>query len=259
MHDCGHNSFFKSSRANAVVGTLFGTEVNTPFLMWRRGHNYHHQTSGDISVVNFGMAQRSGDTIVLTKDEYESMPKLQKVFVRIVREPWVFFTLIPMFTFAVVYRFGENCGFVNATILAKLAIVLLAQIDVNLVWMEFFAVWMSSVMGFMLFHTQHGANSGYRVSSEEYDRVDAAIKGATFLQVPWFLKWATLGIEYHHVHHLNSRVPCYGLKGCHDEGVSSSSDTWKYVNHLSLMDAFRCLSNVMWDVQEQKYVPFPKT
>ena len=40
-----------------------------------------------------------------------------------------------------------------------------------------------------------------------WDRYAAAFDGSSFLQVPPLLKFFTLGIEYHHIHHLDIRVP----------------------------------------------------
>src|SRR5512136_1661995 len=38
FHDCGHGSFFKSSRANAIVGTITGILTFTPYYQWRHDH-----------------------------------------------------------------------------------------------------------------------------------------------------------------------------------------------------------------------------
>src|SRR5579859_3322979 len=42
QHDCGHDSFFGSRRANYVVGVLCSLITLTPYLMWRRQHAGHH-------------------------------------------------------------------------------------------------------------------------------------------------------------------------------------------------------------------------
>ena len=36
QHDCGHGSFFKSQRANHVLGLLCSLFTLTPFAAWRR-------------------------------------------------------------------------------------------------------------------------------------------------------------------------------------------------------------------------------
>src|SRR3989337_3179157 len=35
QHDCGHNSFFKSTKMNDFVGTLLGVITFTPYYSWR--------------------------------------------------------------------------------------------------------------------------------------------------------------------------------------------------------------------------------
>ena len=256
FHDCGHNAFFRKSSWNTILGNVLGIEIATPFVTWRKGHNFHHQTSGDMKVLNVEMMGKSGDTIFLTKKEWRSLPKHQRILVRIVRDPFVFFTLIPTFAFYVANRFTRHGRFVNAALIFKLAAVYFFDVNLNFVCMELCSGFLSASLGFILFHVQHGANRGYRALSEKYNEVDAALKGATFLNVPWFLKWATLGIEYHHIHHLNSRVPCYALQRCHEEADQS---LWKDVNHLSLKDAFIALSNTLWDDELKEYVPFDKS
>src|SRR5687768_15782326 len=47
-HDCTPGSFFKSKRANEIVGFLTGSLVFTPYHHWRWQHTIHHASSGDL-------------------------------------------------------------------------------------------------------------------------------------------------------------------------------------------------------------------
>src|SRR5438105_15192085 len=47
-HDCGHGSFFKSRKANRVLGFITGVLAFTPYQHWRWEHALHHATSGDL-------------------------------------------------------------------------------------------------------------------------------------------------------------------------------------------------------------------
>lgn len=47
MHDCGHNSLFRSKRANRIMGFLLGVINAIPQYGWSRDHAYHHKTNGD--------------------------------------------------------------------------------------------------------------------------------------------------------------------------------------------------------------------
>src|SRR5262245_17058643 len=45
FHDCGHGSFFKSRKANDIIGTLTGILCFTPYFQWRWEHSLHHATA----------------------------------------------------------------------------------------------------------------------------------------------------------------------------------------------------------------------
>ena len=42
QHDCGHGAFFRSQRANDVLGSLCSLMTLTPYAFWRRQHARHH-------------------------------------------------------------------------------------------------------------------------------------------------------------------------------------------------------------------------
>ena len=48
FHDCTHYSFFKSRRANRIVGTCMGVLTLFPFDQWGHEHSIHHATSGNL-------------------------------------------------------------------------------------------------------------------------------------------------------------------------------------------------------------------
>src|SRR3954465_14387186 len=42
QHDCGHGAFFRSQRANNILGNLCSLMTLTPYAFWRRQHARHH-------------------------------------------------------------------------------------------------------------------------------------------------------------------------------------------------------------------------
>src|SRR5437763_10992445 len=42
QHDCGHGAFFRSQRANDILGSLCSLMTLTPYAFWRRQHARHH-------------------------------------------------------------------------------------------------------------------------------------------------------------------------------------------------------------------------
>ena len=47
---------------------------------------------------------------------------------------------------------------------------------------------------------------------EEWKQKDSGIHGSSFIQIPFFFKYFFMGIEYHHIHHMNSKIPGYNLQ-----------------------------------------------
>src|SRR5947207_15161904 len=42
QHDCGHGAFFRSQRANDILGSLCSLMTLTPYSFWRRQPTPHH-------------------------------------------------------------------------------------------------------------------------------------------------------------------------------------------------------------------------
>ncbi|MEK6686925.1 MAG: fatty acid desaturase, partial [Gemmatimonadota bacterium] len=90
MHDCGHGSFFKSRRANDIVGFFTGVLTLTPYTQWRRDHAIHHATSGHLEERGFG------DIATLTVREYLDLNLWGRFKYRLYRNPLVLLGLGPI-------------------------------------------------------------------------------------------------------------------------------------------------------------------
>ena len=54
FHDCVHDSFFKSRKANDVLGIITGIITYTPYYQWKKSHKIHHDTAGDLDLRGVG-------------------------------------------------------------------------------------------------------------------------------------------------------------------------------------------------------------
>ena len=82
--------------------------------------------------------------------------------------------------------------------------------------------------------------------------MEASLEGSTYLQIPFPLNIFTNGIEYHHIHHLNTMVPCYNLSDCHNSIDWDKSN----INIVNFNLAFKSLFNVMLDEENKLLVSF---
>src|SRR3989442_5022368 len=97
-HDCGHGSFFKSRKANDILGFITGVLTFTPYYHWRWEHAAHHATSGDLD------RRGLGDIWTLTVLEYLESSRWQRFAYRLARNPVVLFVLAPLYLFLVKHR-----------------------------------------------------------------------------------------------------------------------------------------------------------
>ena len=97
-HDCGHGSFFKSRKANDLLGFITGVLTFTPYYHWRWEHAAHHATSGDLD------RRGLGDIWTLTVLEYLESSRWQRFAYRLARNPVVLFVLAPLYLFLVKHR-----------------------------------------------------------------------------------------------------------------------------------------------------------
>ena len=116
--------------------------------------------------------------------------------------------------------------------------------------------YMAAILGTMLFHLQHQVNIGYWKKIKEDDILSkdkAQLHGASLLKIPDFLKWATFGIEYHHIHHLSPRIPSYNLQRCHEDGGNLFYKT----PEIGYEQSFKSLFHVLYDEDIDRYISFP--
>ncbi len=254
MHDCSHGSFFRSRRANDVLGTLTGILLFTPYYGWRRRHSLHHATSSDLG--------RRGwwDVRTLTVREYAESSRWQRFGYRLYRHPLVLFVIGPLAFFLVIQRFSSpgahrrerlNVRLTNLAILCTVAGAMWLVGPREYLLLQLPVMFLSSAVGLWLFYVQHQFEGAYWTRHSEWDFVQAALAGSSYYKLPRLLQWFTGNIGFHHIHHLNPKIPNYRLQFCHDENPELQR-----VNTLTLWSSRRSLSCKLWDEDGQRMVSF---
>ncbi len=254
FHDCGHGSFFRSGRANRIVGFLTGVMVFTPSGSWHRKHAKHHATAGDLD------RRGVGDVLTLTVREYRALPRWRRLAYRLYRHPAVLLGLGPTYTFFIEHRIWgprdsapERWSTIR-TNLALAAIVTLACLTIG--WRAYLMIQLpvmiiAGTAGVWLFYVQHQFDGTYWERHDKWDRVRQAIAGSSFYKLPPILQWFSGNIGFHHVHHLSSRIPNYYLPACH-----RSQELFRNVKPITLRSSLRSLTFRLWDEEQQKLVGF---
>ena len=85
----------------------------------------------------------------------------------------------------------------------------------------------------------------------QWDPVDAALRGSSYLRLPRLLQWVTGNIGFHHVHHASPRVPNYRLEACH-----GAHPGFAVASVLTLTDGLRASRHALWDEGRGRMVTF---
>ncbi len=260
QHDCGHRSFFRARYANDLAGVACSMLTLTPYSSWRRQHAGHHGIWNNLD------RRESGADIYstcLTVAEYRAMTPKKRWIYRTTRHPLIANILLPPLIFMILYRVPfdmpkswrrerRQVHLTNLALAATFAVLglILGYGQVAAVHLPVLAF--ASIAGVWLFSVQHRAENILWARHEAWDSTSAALQGATYLRLPTILQWFTGNIGFHHVHHLNPRVPNYRLQECH-ERIAALCD----VPILSLRDCVRALGFVFWDEDRGRMTTSP--
>jgi len=214
FHDCTHGSFMPSDRANRIVGFFTGALAFTAFEPWRRSHLTHHATNGQLD------HRGIGDVMTMTFEEYQAASRWKRLQYRLYRHPFVMFFLGSIYTFLILNRFQGLRGtpaerrsvlLTNAAIASIAVLVSVFFGFGTYVAVQLPIIFVAGVFGIWLFYVQHQFDPGYWAHDEDWDSIDAAMKGASHYNLPSVLRWFTGNIGIHHIHHLRPRIPSYAL------------------------------------------------
>lgn len=260
QHDCGHLSFFRSARLNGWVGHAIGVLTLTPHGYWRRAHNVHHATSGNLD------KRGIGDITMLTVREYLDLPLGRRLAYRVYRHPLTILGIGPVYLFVIKFRLPLDLLRRNAQQrLEVLASVLLTNMAIAALfvglglWIGFVDVLMlqapivllSSAAGVWLFYVQHQFEHAYWRRGDDWGFRQAAVGGSSFYDLPQPLRWITADIGIHHLHHLSSRIPNYRLRDCLRHLPELPG-----VSRLTLRDSLKCLRLALYDEAAGRMVRF---
>jgi len=254
FHDCGHGSFFRSKKANDVLGFITGMLTFTPYHHWKWEHAMHHATTGDLD------RRGIGDVWTLTVKEYLASSRTTRINYRLVRNPFILFIFAPLFLFFVLERFPSKKSKPRekrSVMMMNLALltwgVCMSAIFGFIPWLIIQLVMMSvaGCSGVWLFYVQHQFEDAYWEETKNWDFTTAAMEGSSYYKLPKVLQWFSGNIGFHHIHHLNPRIPNYNLERCHH-----SDPFFRNAPELNIFTSLRSIKYRLWDEDNGKMISF---
>ena len=260
QHDCGHGSFCRARRANDLLGRFCSLLTLTPYAQWRRHHAKHHGAWNDLDRRNARGRDIYSSCLTVAEEQCPrhlasatpphrqasrnqpagataanfsgavSLPVRRAAHLArrtAQRAPYQ-----PLAGCAPRHSRGDaRCRPSGGGLLAVIVPV--------------------SIVGVWLFSLQHHFAGTHWARHVQWDPVDGALRGSSFLRSPRLLQWVTGNIGFHHVHHASPRVPNYRLEACH--GVHPG---FTVASVLTLADGLRASRHALWDEGRGRMVTF---
>jgi len=259
QHDCGHGAFFRSRAANDWVGRLCSLATLTPYACWRRQHAAHHANWNNLD------RRESGSDIYsscLTVREYRQLTPLRRLLYRLIRHPSIALVALPPLVFLLLYRVPFDTPShwrrerlsVHATNLALAVLLVGLGLVVGfgaLAMVQLPIMFFAAIVGVWLFSVQHRFEAARWFARADWSADGASLRGTSYLRLPAILQWFTGNIGFHHVHHLNPKIPNYRLAACH-----AASPDLQHAPTLTLLGALKGSGWWLWDDVQGRMVRF---
>lgn len=254
-HDYLHNAILSRSRAARWLFRLFATLSLTPPRSWRNTHNFHHGHVGKID------APSTGAFSMMTTDMWREASLATRIAYRVERHP---ITILSGY-FTIFFLSVTLVPFLrNPTKHWDSLLVLLGHFTlIAALWVwggfstAFFVVLLpvtvASMIGSYLFFAQHSFEDMRVLPADTWTARRAAMESSSFMKLPKVMHWFTGNIGYHHIHHLNVRIPFYRLPEAMEAIPELQSPA---TTSLSFKDIKACFHCCLWDEGLQRMVSY---
>lgn len=257
QHDCGHRSFFRSQHLNNAIGFVCSFFSTIPFKYWAREHDFHHGHSGQLET------REIGDIMLMTVEEYRSSSWFKRLMYRVYRMPVCTFIIGPIVyliynnRFPIVKLPGWKKIHAQMTLHNLLIVSVYIALGWLVGWQRFLLVQLTTVSLFAIiaiwfFYVQHQHEHAYKQWRDNWDYLLSAVVGSTYYKLPRFMHWLTGNIGYHHIHHLNSKIPSYNLARCARENPFLQ----RYVTTMTFRQSLPLMFNKLWCEDTQRMISF---
>jgi len=252
-HDQQHHAILNRSRVAEMFMRLFGVYALAASSVWRSSHDHHHKHNSKLR------GSHIGSFPIMTQREYLRSSRAKRFAYLFARHPvTILFGYIFMFLWGMCLnpfltspRKHFDCA---------IALVVHVAIGFGLVYFFDWKTWLLAqtiphfityAIGTYLFYAQHNFPTVSFADKSGWTYEKAAMESSSFMNTNRIMAWFTANIGYHHVHHLNARIPFYRLPE-----VLRAIPELQQAKVISLhpRDIVRCLRLKVWDVDLQRMV-----
>ncbi len=255
-HDQQHHAILPTSRLAEWFMGAFGILALSPSSIWRSSHNHHHHHNSKIK------GSHIGSFPIMTKDHYLKASKSAQRIYLFMRHPltilfgYLFVFLHGMCLRPFVTKPREHWdGLLALLVHAGIAGALLHFFGWQ-TWLlaQVIPHFITYAIGSYLFYAQHNFPDVVLYDKAGWTYECAALESSSYLKTGPLMAWFSANIGYHHIHHLNARIPFYRLPEVLREMPELQQPK---ITTLHPREILRCLRLKVWDVELQLMVPLP--
>jgi omega-6 fatty acid desaturase (delta-12 desaturase) len=252
-HDQQHHAILPRSLAAEILMRAYGMLAISPSSVWRSSHNHHHSHNSRLR------GSHIGSFPIMTRDQYTRTSRAGRAQYLFMRHPvTILFGYLFVFLWGMcLYPFFNGPARHVDSLLAFLGHVLLGTVVLllggwtALVLSVFVPYSIACALGSYLFYAQHNFPGVSFATQGGWTYERAALESSSFMKLGGFMNWVTANIGYHHLHHLNSRIPFYRLP----EAMAALPELQcPRTTSLAPREVLRCLRLKMWDTEAQRMV-----
>jgi omega-6 fatty acid desaturase (delta-12 desaturase) len=252
-HDYMHGAILGGSAIARVLMYVFGILVLAPPSIWNESHEHHHKTNSRFSKFVVGSFP-TVSTVLFTE-----MTRSQRLWYLILRHPLVvLFAYLPVFLISFCFwPFFENpkkywdCGVAGFTHIIIATLIVMFNGWTDLLYVVIIPSTFAFGLGAYIFYAQHNFRTVKLYQDNQWDYLEAALQSSSFIRMSRVMHWFTANVGYHHVHHVNSRIPFYRLPE-----AMKAIPSLHHPNETSLnpIEIWHCLQLKLWDDRQGKLI-----
>lgn len=252
-HDYQHRAILHDSLIASLLMKAVGVYLLAPETIWKRSHEHHHNNNSKLTLSGIG----SYPTIC--KARYQKLTKNEKRIYLINRHPFtVIFGYVTLFVYWLNLKSFVQSPLRHLDSLLALVFHIAAGATIWYFFggFTFFVAWFMPFFlafgtGSYLFYAQHNFPGAKFSENHDWTYVNAALHSTSFMPMNPVMQWFTANIGYHHVHHVNSRIPFYRLR----EAFKAIPELHNApTTSLNPMEMLRCFNLKLWDAEREKMV-----
>jgi omega-6 fatty acid desaturase (delta-12 desaturase) len=256
-HDQQHHAILPKSFLAEILMRVFGILSLSASSIWRSSHNHHHNHNSKLR------GSHIGSFPIMTKAQFLKTTPGKRFWYLFARHPLtILFGYVTIFLFGMCVRpfLNDPRRHYDCLVALLLHIVIGVVLWLTGGWLAVVLAqtvphFIAYAMGSYLFYAQHNFPGVSFADNAGWTYEKAALDSSSFLQTSRLMAWFTANIGYHHIHHLNARIPFYRLpEALRDLPELQTAKTTSFHPR----DILRCLRLKVWDTDAQRMVEAPR-